>query len=61
MGADYIENPLATDVRYWATWVLGRTREELVEFYPPDSDGSLPVAYLWSRTIPCPAASPRCH
>lgn len=53
--ADYIENPLATDVRYWATWVLERAREELVEFYPPDADGSLPVAYLWSRTIPCPS------
>ena len=32
-------------------------RDELAEFYPPDPDGSVPVAYLWSRTIPCP----NCH
>lgn len=47
-------NPLATDVRYWGNWMLERAREELSEFYPPDPDGSVPVAYLWSRTIPCP-------
>ena len=49
----YRRNPLATDVRYWGNWVLERAREELAEFYPPDPDGSVPVAYLWSRTVPC--------
>ena len=50
----YRRNPLATDVRYWGHWMLEKAREELAEFYPPDPDGSVPVAYLWSRTIPCP-------
>ena len=50
----YRRNPLATDVRYWGNWMLEQAREELAEFYPPDPDGSVPVAYLWSRTIPCP-------
>ena len=50
----YRRNPLATDVRYWGNWMLERAREELAEFYPPDPDGSVPIAYLWSRTIPCP-------
>ena len=50
----YRRNPLATDVRYWGNWMLERARDELAEFYPPDPDGSIPVAYLWSRTIPCP-------
>ena len=50
----YRRNPLATDVRYWGHWMLERARQELAEFYPPDPDGSVPVAYLWSRTIPCP-------
>ena len=50
----YRRNPLATDVRYWGHWMLEKAREELAEFYPPDSDGSVPVAYLWSRTISCP-------
>ena len=51
---DYRGNPLATDVRYWGRWIQERAREELAEFYPTDPDGSVPVAYLWSRTIPCP-------
>ena len=50
----YRRNPLATDVRYWGNRMLEKAREELAEFYPPDPDGSVPVAYLWSRTIPCP-------
>ena len=51
----YRRNPLAVDVRYWGHWMLEKAREELAEFYPPDPDGSVPVAYLWSRTIPCPS------
>lgn len=54
-AAEYRRNPLAADVRYWGRWVLERAREDLSEFYPPDPDGSVPVAYLWSRTIPCPS------
>ena len=50
----YQRNPLATDVRYWGNWMLNKAREELAEFYPPDPDGSVPVAYLWSQTIVCP-------
>lgn len=50
----YERNPLAADVRYWGNWILERARAELADFYPPDPDGSVPVAYLWSRTIPCP-------
>ncbi len=51
----YRNNPLATDVRYWGHWMIERARNEMAEFYPPDPDGSVPVAYLWSRTIPCPS------
>lgn len=50
----YGKNPLATDVRYWGKWLLDRAREELAQFFPPDADGRVPVAYLWSRTVPCP-------
>ena len=57
LAGDYRRNPIATDVRYWGNWVLERAREELAEYYPSDPDGSVPVAYLWSHTIPCPS----CH
>ena len=51
----YQQNPLVADVRYWGNWMLERARDELSDLYPPDPDGSLPVAYLWSRTVPCPS------
>lgn len=54
---EYRRNPLTADIRYWGQWVLDQARSELGEFYPPNPDGSVPVAYLWSRTIPCPS----CH
>ena len=50
----YRRNPLAADIRYWGYWMLEKAREDLSRFYPPDPDGSVPVAYLWSRTISCP-------
>jgi len=47
------ESPLIADVRRWGRWVLERTREEIGRFYPADEDGSIPVGYIWARTIPC--------
>ena len=32
--------------------------EEIGEFYPSDSDGKIPIGYLWCRTIPCD--NPQC-
>ena len=56
--AEYRRNPLAADVKYWGNWVLEKARAELAEFYPPDPDGSVPIAYLWARTVKCP--NPAC-
>jgi adenine-specific DNA methylase len=33
--------------------VLEEARKELAQFYPPDPDGSVPVGYLWARTVRC--------
>ena len=48
-----IHNPLLEAVKEWGNWVLEEARKELARFYPPDPDGSIPVGYLWARTIPC--------
>jgi len=56
--SEYRRNPLAADVKYWGHWVLEKARKELAEFYPPDPDGSVPIAYLWARTVKCP--NPAC-
>jgi len=56
--AEYRKNPLAADVKYWGNWVLENARREIGQFYPPDPEGSLPVAYLWARTVKCP--NPQC-
>jgi adenine-specific DNA methylase len=56
--AEYRKNPLAADVEYWGHWVLEQARREIGQFYPADEDGSVPVAYLWARTVTCP--NPAC-
>lgn len=33
--------------------VASIAEKELAHFYPPDPDGSQPIAYLWARTITC--------
>lgn len=48
-----VDNLLADAVRRWGKWVLEEVHKELSRFYLPDPDGSVPVGYLWARTIPC--------
>lgn len=52
-------NPLLEDVKRWGSWVLEEAKKEIGKFYPPDPDGSIPVAYIWARTIPC--QNPSCR
>ena len=51
--AEYRKNPLAADVKYWGQWILGKARQRLDGYYPNETDGSVPVAYLWARTVTC--------
>lgn len=44
---------LADEIREWGEWVKREAVKELAEFYPPDPDGAIPIAYLWARTITC--------
>ena len=46
-------NPLLEDVKKWGEWVLGEAKKEIEKFYPKDDDSSIPVGYIWARTIPC--------
>jgi adenine-specific DNA methylase len=46
-------NPLLEDVKRWGEWVLEEAKKEIGRFYPSDEDGSIPVGYIWARTIPC--------
>lgn len=46
-------NPLLEDVKKWGAWVLTEAKKELERFYPQEKDGSIPVGYIWARTIPC--------
>ncbi|HEV2120769.1 MAG TPA: DUF1156 domain-containing protein [Candidatus Bathyarchaeia archaeon] len=52
-------NSLLSDVNKWGSWILEDTRKELERFYPRERDGSIPVGYVWVRTIPC--QNPSCH
>ncbi|MBC7222656.1 DUF1156 domain-containing protein, partial [Candidatus Bipolaricaulota bacterium] len=46
-------SPLLLAVKAWGEWVLEEARRELEQFYPADPDGSVPVGYIWARTVPC--------
>jgi adenine-specific DNA methylase len=46
-------NPLLEDVKKWGNWVLEETKKEVGKFYPNDEDGSIPVGYIWARTVKC--------
>ncbi|MDW7973121.1 MAG: DUF1156 domain-containing protein [Thermodesulfovibrio sp.] len=46
-------NPLLEKVKKWGNWVLEEAKKEIGRFYPNDPDGSVPVGYIWARTIPC--------
>lgn len=44
---------LADELRKVGAEIKAAAEKELAEFYPPDPDGSKPIAYLWARTIAC--------
>jgi putative DNA methylase len=46
-------NPLLEDVRKWGEWVLEEAKKEIGRFYPSEPDGSIPVGYIWARTVKC--------
>ncbi len=46
-------NRLLEDVKRWGQWVLEEAKREIGRFYPPDPDGSIPVGYIWARTVRC--------
>jgi putative DNA methylase len=44
---------LSQQVAKWGKWVKDAAEKELSCFYPQDSDGATPIAYMWARTILC--------
>ncbi len=46
-------NPLLEDVKKWGNWVLEEAKKGIGKFYPADPDGSIPVGYIWARTVKC--------
>ena len=49
---------LAEELRRVGAEVKKTAERELAEFYPRDTDGARPIAYLWARTVRCEA--PNC-
>jgi adenine-specific DNA methylase len=48
-----VDNVLLEDIKKWGNWILGEAKKEIGRFYPDEEDGSIPVGYIWARTIPC--------
>jgi putative DNA methylase len=49
---------LADEIRRVGGEVKQNAEKQLSDFYPRDSDGAVPIAYLWARTVRC--ESPNC-
>ena len=49
---------LAEELRMAGEDVRRKIQRELADLYPPEPDGTTPLAYLWARTVRC--ESPRC-
>ncbi|MEM4318059.1 MAG: DUF1156 domain-containing protein [Candidatus Nitrosocaldaceae archaeon] len=54
-----INRSLHEDVKKYGKWVLEEAKKEIGKFYPDDPDGSIPIGYIWARTIPC--QNPNCN
>jgi adenine-specific DNA methylase len=48
---------LADELKKWGASIKENAQEELADFYPSDPDGSIPIAFLWARTIVCEGPS----
>ena len=46
---------LAEELRKVGDEIQQKAQQNLSDIYPNDSDGSVPVAYLWARTVNCEA------
>src|SRR5205807_3809289 len=48
---------LAEELRNAGARIKAEAEHELSKFYPADSDGARPIAYLWARTVRCESAA----
>lgn len=53
-----VKNKLIADVDFWGEWVIRKVKSEIGHLYPNDNKQSVPLGYLWARTINCP--NPHC-
>jgi adenine-specific DNA methylase len=42
---------LIDELNRWSEWAIEEAKLRLAQFYPSHSDGTIPTAYLWARTI----------
>lgn len=52
---------LAEDVRFYGEWIENQALKRLADAYPQVSDGEIPFAWLWVRTVKCPNPACSCR
>jgi putative DNA methylase len=51
------DRTLSDELTTWGKWVKEEAHKDVGRFYLNDEDGSIPVAYMWARTIICEGPS----
>ncbi len=59
LASDRVGNPLVDAVSKWSDRIFADVKKELAKYYPEREKGSVPVGYVWARTVNC--QNPSCN
>jgi putative DNA methylase len=59
LESDEGNNPLAVAVKKWSDRIFAEAKAEMKQYYPEKEKGSIPIGYIWARTIRC--QNPSCN
>jgi adenine-specific DNA methylase len=59
LRSDEKSNRLLETVNKWSNWLFEEVKRETGQFYPTKENGSIPIGYIWARTIRC--QNPSCN
>jgi putative DNA methylase len=53
LANDSMPNRLLEQIEKWGKSVQAEAKKKIGQFYPPEPDGTIPVGFIWARSVPC--------